>query len=415
MVKSRLVCACLFGTWLLVGSFCSNASAQFGGTQDMMLEKQRRQQQAVTAQGNRRPQPFGPTQRPQPPTHPGYPNRPGHYYRPPIIHNHHYHSFPGYLGYGYPYGGWSQFYHGGPIIYPPNITVVPPGVPLTSDILEGAYSVPLEFYSPFRGASPLPVFPIEPFNQPLDPGFAARPPLRNNAAPNVMPNVMPGGAQGAGAMNGGAAPVAPPVAQDEITRRVAALKPSTETGRLRSDELIADGDREFAAQQFRKAAGKYREAIAKAPDYPPGHLRAGHAYIATGDYELAVTYFAMGFELSRNIKRPGFSLADLYRGNALAQQQHEETLADAVLRQPDDGGLLFLTGLTLHYGGRPLQARDYFRRATEMPGRHQPYAAMFVPQPAEAKQPAEPKQPAPPKQEAAPELPAEPKDELQLP
>ena len=410
MVKSRPVCACLFGTWLLVGSFSTNASAQFGGTQDIMLEKQRRQQQEITAQGNRAAQPFRPIQRnyqrpqypanPGSPQNPGYPHRPGHYYRPPIIHNHHYHSFPGYLPYGYPSVGWPPFYHGGPIIYPPNITVVPPGVPLTSEILEGAYSVPLEFYSPFQGVSPLPVFPIEPFDQRLDPGFAARPPLRNNAAPNVMPGAV---------MGGGAAQAAQPVAQDEITRRVAALKPSTEAGRLRSDELIADGDREFAAQQFRKAAGKYREAIAKAPDYPPGHLRAGHAYIATGDYELAVTYFAMGFELSRNINRPGFSLADIYRGNALAQQQHEEALADAVLRQPDDGGLLFLTGLTLHYGGRPLQARDYFRRAAEMPGRHQPYAAMFVPQPAEAKQPAQQKQ------EAEPEPPARPKDELQLP
>ncbi len=88
----------------------------------------------------------------------------------------------------------------------------------------------------------------------------------------------------------------------------------------------------------------------------------------------------MGFELARTTERAGFSLAALYRGNRLAQDEHLEALADATLRQPEQGGLLFLTGLMLHYDGKPLQARDYFRRAAEMPGRHRPYAAMFLPE-----------------------------------
>jgi hypothetical protein len=352
------------------------ASAQFGGTQDMMLEKLRRQQEQVSRDGANQGYRPGPPNSQRPPSQGN-----GHQ---GSINNNYYFRFPNPQPYGFGYGngysynnGYGNYYgnpyQNGPLLYPPRVTVVPPGVPLNNDILNGVYSTPLyptpyDIYGEYMGyrgnggyAFP-PVAPAQPAPaMPLAPPQARAQPQRQDA---------------------------PPGADDEITRRVAALKPSTEAGRTRSDELIAEGDREFVAQQFRRAAAKYREAIAKAPDYPPGHLRAGHAYIATGDYELAVTYLAMGFELARTIERPDFSITDLYRGNNLAKDQHLEALADAVLRQPGDGGLLFLTGITQHYDGHPLQARDYFRRAAEIPGRHQPYAAMFVPK---APDPAAPK------------------------
>jgi len=293
---------------------------------------------------------------------PGYLGYSGQYYGRPF-------GGIGYQNFGYSYG---NFYGGGnpfgPIIYPPSVTVVAPGLPLTGAMLNGVYGSPVlpYGYGPnggFAGAAIPQVQPVVPFN-----GIVGR-------------NAMPAPA----AINANPAPVQPlvpqnvPAAEDEIARRVAVLKPSTEAGRSRSDVLIAEADREFAGQKYRPAAQKYRDAIAKAPDYSPGHLRAGHAYTATGDYDLAVNYFAMGFALSRTIERPGFSLNDLYRGDNLAKEQHAEALADAVLRQPGDGSLLFLTGVFQHYNGHPLQARDYFRRAAELPGRHQPYAAMFLP------------------------------------
>jgi len=337
------------------------ACAQFsGGTQDLMLEKLRRQQEQVTNAGaNQGYQPGqnNQSQNQRPPSH-GNGNQGST--------NNYYFQQPNGYGYGYGNGyynnGYGNYYgnpySNGPIIYPPIFQAHP-----------GAYGNYSNYsnYSGYRGNGfnggyifP-PAISVQP--APIMPPVQQQ--VRQQPQEKLQPPPQP---------KGGA-----PAAEDEITRRVAALKPSTEAGRLHSDELIAEGDREFVAQQFRRAAGKYRDAIAKAPDYPPAHLRAGHAYIATGDYELAVTYFAMGFELSRTIDRPDFSLTDLYRGNNNAKDQHLEALADAVLRQPEDGGLLFLTGLTQHFDAHPLQARDYFRRAASIPGRHQPYAAMFVP------------------------------------
>jgi Tfp pilus assembly protein PilF len=361
----------------------SIASAQFGGTQDMMLEKQRRQmQQAI---GSQQPN------QSRPPV-----NNPGHSHRPQVNNNIHIqapghfypvnpYGFDPYYG-GYGYGVYGNHYGNpfrpGPIIYPPRVTVVPHGVPLSSDLLNGTYGATLNPYGlPYNQYAAPPVT----LPGPLAPAATAVPlvPPARQPFPADMNN------HENNANNNRNLPPAP---QDEIPRRVAALKPSNEAGRLRSDELIADGDREFAAQEYRRAASKYREAIAKAPDYSPGHLRAGHAYIATGDYELAVTYLAMGLELARTVLRPGFSLEQLYKGNQIAKEQHAESLADAILRQPNDGGLLFLAGIVQHYDGRPLQARDYFRRAAEMPGRHQPYAAMFVPNAGEPNPDGEPAQ-----------------------
>ncbi len=355
----------------------------------MMLEKLRRQQEQANSQSpsnqgvgnqNRSGGHLGGSHQPSVNNYyiqvPRYPY-PGYYNR-----------YPATNPYGYSYGGGYGGYYGdpyssGPIIYPPAVNVVPHGVPLTPQMLNGTYGVPVYPINPYGvygrvygdfGALP---------NQAPQPNVAVAPNFGRQPAggnPPVMAPVPPQ-VQGDAAQ----APMKLPQESDEIRRRVAALKPSTDAGRLRADEILSDGDREFRDQQYRRAAAKYRDAIAKAPDYAASHFRAGHAYIATGDYELAVTYFAMAFELSRTIDRPGFSLADLYRGNELAKDQQLEALADAVLRQPNDGGLLFLTGLTQHYDGHPLQARDYFRRAAAMPGRHQPYAAMFVPKPAEGK------------------------------
>lgn len=165
----------------------------------------------------------------------------------------------------------------------------------------------------------------------------------------------------------------------EVARRAAALRASNEAGRMRADQLIADGDREFAAGSYRRAAQKYREAINRAQDYATAYFRAGHAYTANGDFDLAVTYLSLALELARTPDRGGFTLDSLYRGDDAAKVKHLRALDIAAARQPLEGGLAFLTGILLHYNGNQLQARDHFRRAADLPGRHRPYTAMFLP------------------------------------
>ena len=298
-----------------------------------------------------RPSPSPTTPTPQPPSSGGHSGHHGHH-----GHHHHHHGI-GYL-YPYPYLGYPYYpqpyasYYDDTLYFvlPPRVTNVTPW----GNYTYGGYGG--------YGAVPQPRVWTPPLN--FGGAAAAGGPLAGagDALVDQRAGVADGHPQRA-----------------EILRRVMALRPSTAQGRQRADRLIAEGDRFFADQNYRRAASKYRDAITKAADYPEAHLRAGHAYVATGDFELALTYFLVGLQLAGSVERPGFALADLYRGDRIAKEQHLAALHDAMLRQPEDGGLPFLAGVTLHYDGQPLPAREYFQRAAELPGAQQHYAAMFLP------------------------------------
>jgi len=212
-------------------------------------------------------------------------------------------------------------------------------------------------------------------SQPMQPIIVVQPQIVVPPAP-VNPAANAGAMPAPAIANRGGAALREDV---EIARRAAALKASDEAGRMRADQLIAEGDREFAAGSYRRAAMKYRDAINRAQDYATAYFRAGHAYTANGDFDLAVTYLSMALELARTPDRGGFTLDSLYRGDDAAKVNHLRSLDVAAARQPLEGGLSFLTGILLHYDGNPLQARDHFRRAADLPGRHRPYASMFLP------------------------------------
>lgn len=165
----------------------------------------------------------------------------------------------------------------------------------------------------------------------------------------------------------------------EIRRRVAALKRSTPAGRQRADRLISTADASFAKQSYARAVALYRDAVARAPDYAEAHFRLAHAYVATRRYNLALKSAMMALELAGTSRRDGFSLAELYRGNKFAREQHDESLAAAALREPQDGGLQFLIGFTTFYSRNPLKAREYFREAMQWRGAHQAYVRQFLP------------------------------------
>jgi hypothetical protein len=133
----------------------------------------------------------------------------------------------------------------------------------------------------------------------------------------------------------------------------------------------------------------------------------------------------MGLELSRDTVRDGFTLDTLYKGDAISKQQHYGELGAALRRQPQDGGLNYLMGMMLHYDGNATKAEEYFRKAVELPGRHRPYAAMYLPAehpaaPVAAAAPVPAPAPAPPVQAAAvqaplPQAPLQPAPAVQVP
>ena len=165
----------------------------------------------------------------------------------------------------------------------------------------------------------------------------------------------------------------------EIQRRVDVLKPSTPEGRGRADRLLAQGDAMFAAQRYGVASAKYKDAMAKAADYPKSHFRLAHGDIASGNYDLALTRFLMALELAGSAERVNFSLEQLYQGDKFAKQTHIDRLQDAILREPGSGGLVFLMGLTLHYDQHPLEARVWLNKSQTMPGTHRAYVHYFLP------------------------------------
>jgi thioredoxin-like negative regulator of GroEL len=167
--------------------------------------------------------------------------------------------------------------------------------------------------------------------------------------------------------------------KNEILHRAHVLKASTPDGRTRADRLIASGDQSFWDQKYGVAASKYRDAIAKAPDYPEAHFRLAHAKFAIGHFDSAFTEFLLALELAGSGDRPYFSLEQLYLGDKLAKQQHFDRLNDAMLREPSDGSLVFLYALCLHYDGRPLEARELFVKSSTLAGTHRDYIHHFLP------------------------------------
>lgn len=163
-----------------------------------------------------------------------------------------------------------------------------------------------------------------------------------------------------------------------IRKRVAELKPSNQAGRERSDQLIVEADKFFSDQQFTKAAQRYRQAVAAAPNYPKALFRAAHYFMATGDYENSLLAYLMALEISKTIQQPGFRLDDLYRGNMLDKVAHIDRLAEASLNRPDDGGLLMLVGLTLYYDQQIDRSMGFFRSAAELEGPQSLYASWFL-------------------------------------
>jgi hypothetical protein len=73
-----------------------------------------------------------------------------------------------------------------------------------------------------------------------------------------------------------------------------------------------------------------------------------------------------------------FRLDALYGDAALAKQAHQDSLANAALRDPNDADLLFVLGVFLHFDGQSERAKKFFAKSQELKSDAAPYVNAFL-------------------------------------
>ncbi len=178
-------------------------------------------------------------------------------------------------------------------------------------------------------------------------------------------------------------PANPPVfnARNSVADKASRLRKANEDARDRADGIIDEADELFASQSFHRARTRYSDAIKAAPDYPRAHFRLAHAYVSLNRFEDALSEYLLAMELAGGKDQFAFKLSQLYGGNPAALQSQLEFMADHALKNPNDGTMLMLIGLTLYYDQQAARALPFIERAAQIPGDWVPYAQRFLPRP----------------------------------
>jgi len=143
-------------------------------------------------------------------------------------------------------------------------------------------------------------------------------------------------------------------------------------------KYIGYGDAHFGNQRYPDANVRYRKATRVAPQLADGWFRQGFAMTATQRYDLAALAFKRGLGLEPDWPKSDFRLGELYGGNAMAKTAHIDALADAAVKAPTDGDLLFIVGVFLHFDGQQQRAKPFFQRALQMAGADGEYIKGFL-------------------------------------
>jgi tetratricopeptide (TPR) repeat protein len=145
-----------------------------------------------------------------------------------------------------------------------------------------------------------------------------------------------------------------------------------------SQKFVGYGDAQFAKGKYAEANDRYRKAAQAAPQSPDALFRQAFALAATGRYDLAVRAIKRGLALDETWPRSGFSLDDLYQGNAAAKETHLDSLAAAAQKRPNDANLLFLIGVYLYFDGQAERAAPFFRLAAQLAEGNAEYIVPFL-------------------------------------
>jgi hypothetical protein len=174
-------------------------------------------------------------------------------------------------------------------------------------------------------------------------------------------------------------PIAPPApAAMAKTAIPAAPRVANADSRRRAEQLIAEGDQLFQAQNFNSALQRYKAAVSFAPDMAEALWRQGHALVATKNLGLATAAFKRAIALTEDLSRGGFRLDDLYGRAAAAKNGHLEWLAENALAHTGSSDPYFLLGVFLTYDGQAARADKFFQKASDLAGIGGGHIAVFL-------------------------------------
>ena len=117
------------------------------------------------------------------------------------------------------------------------------------------------------------------------------------------------------------------------------------------------------------------------PQLAETHFRQGFVQAALGRYDLAVAAIKPGLAIDPKWPTSGFDLDELYGNNAALKRAHLDELALTALDEPNNGDLVFLVGIYLHFDGQTERAEKFFSRALELSGNNAEHVWAFLRKP----------------------------------
>jgi hypothetical protein len=125
------------------------------------------------------------------------------------------------------------------------------------------------------------------------------------------------------------------------------------------------GREAFEAEEYGRAAQRFREAGRLRPDVPQPYFLLAQSLIAVGKYHEALDAVLAGMARQPDWPAERFAPIDLYGGAVAEYPEHLLRLDEALKRHPGDAGLLFLNGYQVWFAGRREAAAPLFRQARD--------------------------------------------------
>jgi tetratricopeptide (TPR) repeat protein len=148
--------------------------------------------------------------------------------------------------------------------------------------------------------------------------------------------------------------------------------------RSEMQNLITNGDGQFAASKYEDAAGLYKKAMENYPEQPVPRFAYGHTLFALGEYDRATDSILKGLELMPKWSRSEIDLQAFFQ-YPLEFQDKLQRLENWVNEHPDDRKATFLLAYCKHFSAHKIEARHLFKKLIYAEDKTNEASRMFLP------------------------------------